>query len=138
MASSAGRSDVRGGRRVLAVSGGGAARAERRGAGDEPVAEVGAAPAEPVAAASPTLDPVLRHRHPVPDRGVPQAGAGQQPAVAVQVRGSIGGGDPPPADFSSAEGPDESARAALVVEGYSSVTFVCAGMLWTRSSDDAM
>lgn len=40
-----------------------------------------------------------------------------------------GGGDPPPADFSSGPEGLESARVALVVEGYSSVTFVCAGML---------
>lgn len=46
-----GRSDVRGGR-LLAVSGGGAAGAERRRAGDEPVAQVGLAAAEPVTAAS--------------------------------------------------------------------------------------
>ncbi|CAH2244855.1 jg23065 [Pararge aegeria aegeria] len=85
------RSDVRGGRRLLAVSGGGAAGAERSRAGDEPVAQIGAA-AEPVAAAAAALNALLRHRHPVAHRGVPQAGAGQQPAVAVQVRGSIGGG----------------------------------------------
>lgn len=109
MASSVGRSDVRGGRRLLAVSGGGAAGTERCGAGDEPVAEVGLAAAEPLPAAAPALDSVLRDRYPVADRGVPQAGAGEQPAVAVQVRRSIGGGGPPPADFSSAEGPDESA-----------------------------
>lgn len=76
MASSVGRSDVRGGRRLLAVSGGGAAGAERRGAGDELVAEVGAAAAEPLPAAAPTLDPVLRDGHTVADRGVPQAGVG--------------------------------------------------------------
>lgn len=105
MASSVGRSDVRGGRRLLAVSGGGAAGAERRGAGDEPVAEVGSAAAEPVPAAAAAFHAVQRHRHPVADRGVPQAGAGQQPAVAVQVRGSMRGGAPR-ARVSSGEGPD--------------------------------
>lgn len=113
MASSIGRSDVRGGRRLLAVSGGGAAGTERCRAGDEPVAQVGAAAAEPVPAAAPALHSVLCHGYPVADRGVPQAGVGEQSAVAVQVRGSIagkGGGErPPPADFSSGEGPDESA-----------------------------
>lgn len=88
---SSGRSDVRGGRRLLAVSGGGAAGAERRRAGDEPLAQVGLAAAEPVPAAVAALHAVLGDRHPLADRGVPQAGAREQPAVAVQVRGSIGG-----------------------------------------------
>lgn len=92
MASSVGRSDVRGGRRLLAVSGGGAAGAERGRAGDEPVAQVGAAAAESVPAAAPALHAVFCDGYPVADRGVPQAGVGEQPAVAVQVRGSIDGG----------------------------------------------
>lgn len=129
MALSVDRSDVRGGRRLLAVSGGGSAGAERGRAGDEPVAQVGAAAAEPLPAPAPALHALLRHRHPVAHRGVPQVGAGEQPAFAVQVRGSIRRGDPPPADFSSGPEGLESARVALVVEGYSSVTFVCAGML---------
>ncbi|CAK1547502.1 unnamed protein product [Leptosia nina] len=83
------RSDVRGGRRLLAVSGGGAAGAERCRAGDEPVAQVGAAAAEPLAAAAAALHALLGHGYPVAHRGVPQVGAGQQPAVAVQVRASI-------------------------------------------------
>lgn len=115
MASSVGRSDVRGGRRLLAVSGGGAAGAERRGAGDEPIAQVGLAAAEPVAAAAAAFHAVLGVGHLVAHRGVPQARAGQQPAVAVQVRRSMRGrgeleDSPPAADFSSAaEGSNESA-----------------------------
>lgn len=111
------------------MCGGGAAGAERGRAGDELVAQVRAAAAEPVAAAPAAQHPVLGHRHPVPHRGVSQARAGQQPAVTLQVRGSIVGGAPPPADFSSGEGPAESARVPLAAEGYSSVTFVCAGTL---------
>lgn len=88
-----GRSDVRGGR-LLAVSGGGAAGTQRRRAGDEPIAQVGAAAAEPLPAAAPALHPVLRDGHLVAHRGIPQARAGEQPAVAVQVRGSIGGRPP--------------------------------------------
>lgn len=87
------RSDVRGGRRLLAVSGGGAAGAERGGAGDEPVAQVRAAAAEPLPAAAPALHALLRHRHSLPHRGVQEARA-EQPAVPVQVRRSIGGRHP--------------------------------------------
>lgn len=89
MASSVGRSDVRGGRRVLAVSGGGAAGAERCRAGDEPVAQVGSAAAEPLPAAASAQHAVFRDRYPEPHRGVPQARAGEQPALSVQVRGPL-------------------------------------------------
>lgn len=114
-----GRSDVRGGR-LLAVSGGGAAGAERRRAGDEPIAQVGLAAAEPVAAAAQlvALDALLRDGHLVAHRGVPQAGVGQQPAVAVQVRRSIEGVPPSPLEAKVRE-------CSSVVEGCEYSGAVC-------------
>lgn len=114
-----GRSDVRGGR-LLAVSGGGAAGTERRRAGDEPVAQVGLAAAEPVAAAAQpvALDALLRDGHLVAHRGIPQAGAGQQPAVAVQVRRSIEGVPPSPLEAKVRE-------CSSVVEGCEYSGAVC-------------